>query len=278
MTYFRKIASLLLLVAGLAATGFSQTALTQTTLSQAVNGPAFYNGTVSSLSLTVTLASCTGISAPILPGAPSSIIYVDREAMGVFNVSASGCILTVNRGYLGTQASPHASGEMVLYGPNYATTVSLGGNPLPSGLYQQDPPYGGACTAANTPTTPWVNVLTGSEWLCSAQTNTWAPGFGNPLANPASWIQTGTVASAAGAITPSGPYFNISGTSAITGFNIPVGFDTNKGGCFTANPTGIWTWTNAGNIATSGTVTAATTPVTFCWNVASAKWIPSRLS
>lgn len=274
----KRIASLLVLVAGLAGACFGQTALTQTTLSGAVSGPSFYNGNSPSISGTVTLAACTGIAAPLLPGTPSSIIYVDREAMGVFAVNSSSCTLTVFRGYLGTSASPHASGEMVLYGPNYAVTLAQGGNPLPNGLFAADPPYGGACTASNTPTTPWVNVLTGSEWLCSAQTNTWAPGWANPLASPATWIQTGTVASAAGAITPSGPYFDISGTSAITGFNIPVGFDTNKGGCFTAKPTGIWTWTAAGNIATAGTTTAATTPVTFCWDVAAAKWIPSRLS
>ena len=275
---FKNIAKFLVLLAGLTGLAVGQTALTQTTLAAAVSGPSLYSGTSPSLSLTVTLTSCTGIAAPILPGTPTSIIYVDREAMGVFNVNTSTCVLTVNRGYLGTQASPHISGTMVLYGPNYATTIALGGNPVPTGLFQQDPPYGATCTAANTPTTPWVNVLTGAQWLCSAQTGTWAPGWQNPLAAPPTWVQTGTVASAAGAITPSGPYFNISGTSAITGFNIPIGFNTSLGGCFTANPTGIWTWTAAGNIATAGTVTAATTPVTFCWNVVSSKWIPSRLA
>jgi hypothetical protein len=193
-------------------------------------------------------------------------------------VNATSACMIVNRGYLGTQASPHNSGAMVLIAPQYQTTLAFGGNPTPNGLFSQDAPYGGSCVASGTPTTPWVNILTGAQWLCSAQTNTWAPGWQNPLAAPPTWVQTGTVASAAGAITPSGPYFNISGTSAITGFNIPVGFNTALGGCFTAQPTGIWTWTAAGNIATAGTVTAATTPVTFCWNVASQKWIPSRLS
>lgn len=272
----RRISSILVLLAGLAGAAFGQTALTQTTLASAVNGPALYNGNSSNFDGTVTLASVTGISAPTLPGTPVSVIYVDREAMGVFTVNTSTKQVTVFRGYLGTQPSPHINGAMVLVAPAYNT--ANGGNPVASGLFSQDPPYGGACTAANTPTTPWINVLTGSQWLCSAQTNTWAPGWSNPLASPATWIQTGTVASAAGAITPSGPFFDISGTSAITGFNIPVGFDTAKGGCFTAKPTGIWTWTAAGNIATAGTTTAATTPVTFCWDQAAQKWIPSRLS
>jgi hypothetical protein len=278
MRFTSKIASILVLLAGLASLAVGQTALTQTTLSAAVSGPSMYNGNSPSISGSVTLAACTGIAAPLLPGTPSSIIYVDREAMGVFTVSGSGCNLNVIRGYLGTQASPHVSGAMVLYGPNYAVTLSLGGNPVPNGFFQQDAPYGGACTATSTPSTPWVNVLTGAQWLCSGLTNTWAPGWSNPLASPETWIQTATVASAASAITPSGPFFDISGTAAITGFNIPVGFDTNKGGCFTAKPTGIWTWTAAGNIQTAGTTTAATTPVTFCWDVAAAKWIPSRLA
>lgn len=275
---FRKVATLLVLLAGLTGLAVGQVALTSTTLSAAVSGPAGYSGTSPSLSLTVTLASCTGLAGPILPGTPSSILYVGREAMGVFNLNTTTCVANVNRGYLGTQAAPHPSGDMVLYGPNYAVTVALGGNPVPSGLFQVDPPYNGTCTAANTPTTPWINVLTGAQWVCSTQTNTWAPSWDNPLSNPASWIQTGTVASVAGSTTVSGPYFNISGTNAITGFTIPVGFNTATGGCFTANPTGIWTWTAAGNIATAGTTTAATTPVTFCWNPASSKWIPSRLS
>lgn len=277
MNHIRKIATLLLFVAGLAGlSAFGQTALTQTTLSSAVNGPSLYNGTTSTLDPCWTLASVTGINAPTLPGTPVSVIYANREALGVLSVNTSTKIVCGFRGYLGTQASPHISGAMVLVAPAYNS--ANGGNPISSGLYQQDPVYGGACTVANTPTTPWVNVLNGAQWICSSQTGTWAPGWANPLSSPATWIQTATVASAAGAITPSGPYFNISGTSAITGFNIPVGFDTTLGGCFTANPTGIWTWTAAGNIATAGTTTAATTPVTFCWNPASSKWIPSRLS
>jgi hypothetical protein len=254
----------------------AQTALTTTTLSAAVNGPAGYNGTTSVIDNCWTLTAVTGISAPTLPGTPVSVIYSDREALGVLTVNTNTKQVCGIRGYLSTQAHPHISGALVLIAPAYNS--ANGGNPNSSGFLQSDMPLGGACTAANTPTTPMINVLTGAQWLCSSVTGTWAPGWQNPLSAPATWVQTATVASAAGAITPSGPYFNISGTAAITGFNIPVGFDTTTGGCFTANPTGIWTWTAAGNIATAGTTTAATTPVTFCWNVASSKWIPSRLS
>jgi hypothetical protein len=280
MNQLKKFAASLVLLAGLAGLSFGQTALTQTTLASAVFGPAGYSGTSSTISGTVTLASCTGIAAPILPGTPSSIIYVGREAMGVFTVNTTSCTLTVNRGYLGTQAAPHPSGDMVLYGPNYAVTLAQGGNPVPSGLFQQDPPVNGTCTAANTPTTPWINVLTGAQWLCSTVTGTWVPGWQNPWITDGAW-QTATVPAAAGTITPSGPLFVVSGSGAITGFNIPVGCDaTAVGGCsFTVISAAgsTWTWTAAGNIMTAGTGTAGHL-FTFVWSASLLKFVPSSLS
>lgn len=278
MKTLQKAVLLFAAVLGFCGISQAQVALTQTTISSAVSGPALYSGTSVNIDQVVFLASVTGISAPALPGSPVSVIYIGREAMGVFTVNTSLKSVGVFRGYLGTQAAPHPANAMVLVSNAYSTNQAFGGNPVPSGFFQADPPVDGTCTLANTPTTPWVNVLTGAQWVCSTITSTWAPSWNNPLATAANWSQTATVASAAGAITPSGPYFNISGTAAITGFNIPIGFDVQQGGCFTANPTGIWTWTAAGNIATAGTTTAATTPVTFCWNVVSQKWVPSRLS
>jgi hypothetical protein len=275
---FKKLASLLVLLAGLAGLSFGQTALTQTTLSGAVNGPALYSGTTPTISGQVTLASCTGIAAPILPGTPSSIIYVGTEAMGVFSVNSTSCVLTVNRGYLGTQAAPHPSGDMVLYGPNYAATIAQGGNILPSGLFQQDPARGSACTASNTPTTPWVNVLTGSQWLCSSLTNSWVPGFGNPLVPVLSEV-TASVASVAGATLPSGPLFHVTGTNAITSWTVPVGCNaTATGGCqFTIIPDAICTWTSAGNIALGGSC-VVNKALTFLWDAKNSKWIPSYIA
>src|SRR4029077_13894059 len=118
--------------------------------------------------------------------------------------------VVVVRGYMGTQAAPHPSGDMVLVAPSYNTTLGTGANPVPNGLFQQDPPLNGACTAANTTTSPWVNVTNGSQWLCSSVTGTFVPGFINPL-NPESSEQTATVAAATGAVLPSGPLFIISG-------------------------------------------------------------------
>ena len=94
------------------------------------------------------------------------------------------------------------------------------------------------------------------------------------------------VYSSTGTVTPSGPVFQMTGTGAISGFNVAtttmIGFPATVtgGGCFVAIPSsGIWTWTAAGNIATAGTVTAANNvPVTFCWNAATQKFIPSRIA
>lgn len=283
---FRKIAALLLLVASLA--GFAmaqqgQATLLQTTLAGAVTGPSLYSGTTPTLQTFICLASVTGISAPLLPGTPVSVIYIDREAMGVFNVSTSTNCVTVNRGYLSTQASPHVTGQMVLISNAYNTTAVTGGNPLPSGFYPVDPPQGGTCSAG-VPTIPWVNVVTGAQWLCSTITNSWVPGWNNPLVGFSAG-QTASVASAAGAITPSGPLFQITGSAAVTGFNVATGAMTGFNstaagyGCFTVvGASGnTATWTAAGNIAIAGTFTPLKMFI-FCWNPSTQKFYPSAVS
>jgi hypothetical protein len=274
MNFAKKLATLLVLLAGLAALSFGQTALTQTTLSSAVNGPAFYNGTSSTFDGTINLASVTGINAPTLPGTPVSVIFVDGEAMGVFTVNTSTKQVGVFRGYLGTRPSPHASGTMVLVAPAYNT--ANGGNPMASGLFQQDPPLNGACTAANTPTTPWVNVLTGAQWLCSTISKTWIPGFINPLV-AVSDIPNTAVASAT-TILPSGPLFHLTGTTPVTTITTPVGCNaTAVGGCSftmivdtgTASQFGT-----GGNLEIGAAITTLTGKAyTFIWDATNSKWV-----
>jgi hypothetical protein len=272
--------AILTLAAVLAFCGISQaqTALTMTTLASSVNGPALYAGTSPTIDNCMTLASVTGISAPTLPGTPVSVFYVGREAFGVLTVNTTSKITCGLRGYLGTQASPHPNGDMVLVAPVYNT--ANGGNPMPNGFFNQDPPLGGACTAANTPATPWVNVLTGAQWLCSSLTGTWVPGFQNPWAIDSS-AQTASVVSGAGANLPTGPLFVVSGSAAIVNWTQPVGCNaTAVGGCsFTVISAAgsTWTWTAAGNIMTAGTGTAGHT-FTFTWSSSLSKWVPSSLT
>jgi hypothetical protein len=143
------------------------------------------------------------------------------------------------------------------------------------GFQQSDPPFRGACVISNQLITPWVNVITQAKWICSAVTNTWVPGWDNPLASDWS-LPTAAVASAA-TITPSGPLFHMTGTGTIANILLPVGF-TN--GSFCAIPdSGIWTWTAGGNINVLGTVTTANgVPLCFTYDPSTAKWFPSRVS
>lgn len=273
---FRKLASLVVLLAGLTGLAVGQTALSQTTLSAAVSGPSLYSGSSPSISGSVTVAACTGVAAPILPGTPTSILYVGREAMGVLTWNSSTCSGSVLRGYLGTQAAPHPSGDMVLFGPNYAVTLAQGGNPLPNGFFQQDPPANGACTPAGTPTTPWVNVLTGAQWLCSTITSTWIPGFVNPLTTIADAPNT-AVASAT-TIVPSGPLFHLTGTTAVTTITTPVGCDaTAVGGCeFTVIvDTGTASqFGTGGNLEIGAAITTLSGKAyNFVWDAKNSKWV-----
>lgn len=256
-----------------------QNSITQTTLAAAISGPAGYSGTSPTISQFVTLAACTTVQAPVLPGSPVSILYVGREALGVLAINTSTCVANVFRGYLGTVAAPHPSGDMVLVSVPYNTNLALGGNPIPNGFFNVDPPIGATCSAG-VPTNIWVNVLTGSQWICSTVTNTWSPSWNNPLAGDFS-VQTTTVAAATGTVTPSGPLFIISGSGAISGFTVPVGCNaTTSGSCsFTVISAAgsTWTWTNAGNIMTAGTGTAGHT-FTFTWSASLSKFVPSSLS
>lgn len=204
------------------------------------------------------VASATGIVAPSTTVAGSALYIVDvgqtkGELASVTGISSTN--ISVRRTG-GGQAKAHASGAMVLI----ATA--------PNWFQQVDP--SGSCVTAATYVTPYVNVSTGYQWLCSTVTLTWVPGWNNPGA-PA---VTTLVASAASAVTPSGPFFHINGTSAITGFNIPVGFNAGR---FCAVADTIWTWTAAGNILTAGTTTAAGRLHCFQWDSNAVKWVPDKI-
>lgn len=207
----------------------------------------------------ITLASTAAITS-LVPSANSWSIYVDTEKMTVlfYGTNLAAKSLHVVRGS-GTQAAAHISGAAVVVGP--------------TNLFQGSDPPLGACTLAQVIVTPWINVKTGDQWLCG-NAGFWVPGWNN---DKRPYSPTATVASVAGSTLPSGPLFHMTGTNAITGFTLPVGFSY---GQFCAIPdSGIWTWTAAGNIATAGTVTAANgVPVCFTWDQNLQKWFPSRVT
>ncbi|HCE10680.1 MAG TPA: hypothetical protein DEQ40_19130 [Oxalobacteraceae bacterium] len=227
---------------------FAQTnTLTQTTLSAAVlQGDS-----------KITLTSATGVTVPNAnTAAVGSLLYVytpgatQGEAMIV--QSLSGTVIKVFRGRNSTAQVAHNSGDIVLIGnPNW--------------FYSVDPK--GGCTTASTYVTPYVNIATGYQWLCSTVTSSWIPGFQNPTAD----IPNTAVASANGLITPSGPLFHLTGTAAITGFTVPIGFVS---GNICAIPDGAFTTTNANNIAIASTGVVSK-PLCWTFDTNTAKFYPS---
>lgn len=228
---------------------YGQTSLNATTLGAAV---AALN------QRTIQLVSATGVVAPSPLGAAGSVLFVDQEALTV--TSVSGNYVTVTRGSQGTAASAHVTGAMVLFGPANAFIAT----PF-------DP--SGACTAGVGIFlySPVVNIRTGNEWLCSTITGKVIPGFSNSAGIP----QVSTaVASAAGLITPSGPLFHVTGALAVTGFNLPIGFDPKEGGSFCTIPDGAYTTTTANNIAITSTAVVGR-PLCFTYDTNTARFYPS---
>ncbi len=277
-----KLFATLTILAALAMPSFAQqNSLGQTTLAAAIGGTYIGSGASTNIPAPtlVQVASVTSIvgitpNLSITASQPNqTYIYVGREQMRV--TAVNGTQLSVVRGVNGTVAAPHPNGDMVLFGPSRFFYVNDPGGVTTAGTGAS----GVACTAANVIVTPWLNVRTGAQWLCSTITGTWVPGWNN--AGGDFFGQTATVAAAAGVILPSGPLFIVSGAGAITGFTIPLGCDaTAVGGCqFTiiAAAGSTWTWTAAGNIMTAGTGTAGHS-FNFIWSQSLLKWVPSSLS
>lgn len=240
-----KINLTLFLAALLVAPAFSQTALTSTTTTAAV----LVNQTV------IPVTSATGITSN-----PRTLIFVidknNRTGEMMSVTAVNGTNLTVERGIAGSRGA-HATGAYVIIGSALSEAQSF-----------QRSDASGPCTAAQTMFTPWINVVNGQQFLCSTLTLTWVPGW-NTTGLPAG--PTADVASAAGVVLPGGPLFTMTGTSAITGFTLPVGF---AGGGFCVVPSGAFTWTTATNIAVAGTA-VVNRLLCFTYNVVTAKWVPS---
>lgn len=210
--------------------------LTQTSLSAAVSA--------GQTSLIVASATNITVTPPTLMLVGTDVYYV---------TAVSGTAVTAVGGQIGTKNVGHASGAMVLVGrPDWFATQA------PSG----------SCVTANLYVTPIVNYLTGLQYLCSTITLGYVPGFQNT--SVAAQVTT-AVASAAGLVTPSGPLFHITGSLAITGFNIPVGYSH---GPFCIIPDAAFTTTNANNIAIASTG-VINKQLCYVYDGTNAKFVPS---
>jgi hypothetical protein len=120
----------------------------------------------------------------------------------------------------------------------------------------------GANVFANTPTlvTPVIGAATGTSISLSSFSAVSA-------AAP-------TIASAT-TIAPTTPIVFISGTTAVVTITAAAPISTG-GGTITLIPTGIFTWTTAGNIALAGTAVVSRA-LTMTYDVTTAKWYPSYI-
>lgn len=183
----------------------------------------------------INVASATGISAPTNQFTQKLYLINPETQRGelVTVTSVSGTAIGISR--LDEFRQAFLSGAIVIIGSTSQYFPSF---------FEFDPV--GVVAAVDVPAVPWLNVINGNQWLRSVD-GLWIPGFNN--LSKALGISA-TVASPAGAITPSGPMMHVSGTNAITGITIPVGF---TGGQLVIIPDGNFTWTTAGNIALAGT-------------------------
>lgn len=261
-----------------------QNYLGQTTLAAAVAGQYLGPGSTGNVPAptVIQVASATGIVAanPYLgptPGQPSfqSELYVDHEAMLV--VGITGTTLTVVRGVNGTVATPHSSGAMVLFGQPRFFYVQDPGSSAGNGP-GSSPISNVPCVLNNVVVSPWVNIRTGAQWYCNANSLVWTPGFNNP-ALPLGASQA-TVSSVAGATNVGGPVFKISGTNAITSWTFTGNQNIGIAGNATANsqtaqfcviPTGAFTTTATNNIGAAITAVVGQEQC-WQWNGPDGKW------
>lgn len=222
-------------------------------------------GALDSSNTTINVTSATGIFPPNL-GFPQKIMVFNPssprgEEMTV--VSVNGTAINVSR--LGKFKQAFVNGATVLIAPQ--TDPQLG-----PAFQAFDPTGGSFKPQLSSSYQPWVSMDSGLQFIFSTVENVWVAGWGNTQ-YPAG--VTAAVASAAGLITPSGPLFHVTGTAAITGFTLPVGWI--GGGSFTIIPDAIFTWTAANNIAVAGTAVVGK-PITFTQDFATGKFYPSSVA
>lgn len=239
--------------------------ITQTTLSGAINQTA----------LTLSVTSATNITAPVSNFQQAIYVINKDQTIGelMYVVGLNGTQVSVVRESLFRQS--FGAGATVVIAPAPNAGVFYGGNVQVPSFYETDP-VGNPNVAGSYPgapvLTPWLNTTNGNQWV-QGIAGQWVPGWNNP--SSLSGV-TAAVASAAGAIVPSGRLFHVTGTEAITGFTNAsmIGF---AGGSFTIIPDAIFTWTAAGNIALAGTA-VVNKALTFTWDSNAGKWNPSYIA
>lgn len=142
--YLISFIAALALIASFVAPVSAQTTVPTTTTSAAVTATV----------RTVILTSVTGVTV-------GGGVYVDNELMLVNTVNTTTRQVGVTRGYSGSGAAPHISGQTVYIGPVAGVT----GSPF----VQSDPPIG-SCNLSAEVYSLRINTLNGRIWSCTAST------------------------------------------------------------------------------------------------------------
>lgn len=234
--------------------------ITQTTVSGSFNQGAS----------SFTVASATNLTAPVSNFRQAIYVINPGQTKGELMdvVGLSGTQVSVARSSLFRQS--FYTGSIVVIAPAPNAAANFGGNF--NGSFFETDPVGDPSVAGSYPgapvVTPWLNATNGLQWLQDVN-GIWQPGWNNPgsVSGP-----TTAVASVAGPITPTGRFFHVTGTSAITGITTPVGC---AGGSFKIIPDGTFTWTTGdGSIALAGTAVVNKT-LEFTYDTSVSKWNPS---
>lgn len=230
--------------------------------------PASAQTVLSSTTLTANIAddsvrvmavtSATGFTAPGT-GSTQVLALIDREIVSVRTVNS--LVIGILRGMNGTRATAHVSGSIVWVGAPRAFVASIPSGQCVRTLLTTVPVIVGGA--------PGLGAEVGTTWDCLGLTTAgqWVNTNGNGIGLP---TLGALIASPAGVLTPSGTYFKVSGTAAITGITVPAG--AAPGFTIMIEPTGAFTWTTATNIIVAGTAVVGRT-LTFTWN--GAKWVAS---
>ena len=210
----------------------------------------------------VQVSSTTGFT-PLPSTSVTMFALIDREIARVLSVNTTNRIVQLSRGQLSTRATPHVSGAVFTYLPAQASVGYV-----PSGQ----------CLRTSLQYVPMVTFpsqgLSGSDVGlvldclgvgASGQWTITAPSLGNTV--------IGSVVASATSITPTGTYFQVSGTvNPVNTITVPAGWIS--GSCLTLEPTGAFVTGTGGNISIAST--AVTGKMLFmCWNGVAQKWNPS---
>lgn len=244
----------LLLILGLTSAVHAQTVLTSTTLSAAITGPADQQ---------ISIASTTNWVASGSTG--QTFALVDREIMAVRTINTTSKVVQVTRGASATRPAPHISGATIWFIPSPLAIQPY----VPSGQCTRTALLYVPMIVGGIATTPQTSEV-GGLWDCLGVTTAGQWVQTAPTANVSVY---GTAVASATSITPTGTYFQVSGTvNPVNTIVVPAGWAT--GNCLTIEPTGVWVTGTGGNIVIASTSVVGKI-LGMCWNGATSKWQPT---